>query len=341
MENHTELTEKEKNLIARYLSGNLSPDDKETLTEWINKNPKQNQDILRQYSVLWQVSSTLGNKGITDIGKAKKNIFRLIKAKERQGRILHSGYFNRYLKAAALLVFVFSTTIFIYYMATGGLIKEEQRIITLSAPVGTQSDVILDDGTRVWLNSGSSLRYDSEFGKKNRNIELEGEAYFEVEKSCKYPFKVMAGEITVEVLGTRFLVCCYSDDETISTYLLKGCIELEIKETNQKFELEPGLEAVFDKNSKETNIESNNDPNILSWMSGGISFHNESFYQIIKKLQRRFDIKIVTDHNSIPNMRLTADFDQEDIEIIFKYLQEISNIKVTRKDNVYHISARE
>lgn len=118
MENHTELTEKEKNLIARYLSGNLSPDDKETLTEWINKNPKQNQDILRQYSVLWQVSSTLGNKGITDIGKAKKNIFRLIKAKERQGRILHSGYFNRYLKAAALLVFVFSTTIFIYYMAS-------------------------------------------------------------------------------------------------------------------------------------------------------------------------------------------------------------------------------
>ena len=188
MEDHTKLTEQERKLIAGYLSGNLSPEEKKALTEWINKNPDQNKGILRHYTILWQVSSTLGNKGKNVAAKAKRIIERRIKAKGRPGRILHSGFFTPFLKAVALLVLAFTTVIFAFYMLTGRLLKEEKKIITLSAPVGTLSDVILDDGTRVWLNSGSSLKHDSEFRRKNRVIELEGEAFFKWKNLLTIPY---------------------------------------------------------------------------------------------------------------------------------------------------------
>lgn len=160
---------------------------------------------------------------------------------------------------------------------------------TISTPRGGTYQVVLPDGSNVWLNAASSLRFPAVFSGKERHVELQGEAYFEVAKNKEKPFKVAVNGMDVEVLGTHFNVNAYSDEAQIKTTLLEGSVKLNAGKRQQL--LQPGQQARLGKQSDfmvaEVNVEE-----AVAWKKGYFIFENENIESIMRKVARWYDVEV-------------------------------------------------
>lgn len=164
-------------------------------------------------------------------------------------------------------------------------------IHTLSTPVGGQYQVRLPDGTKVWLNAATTLKYPARFEAGERKVEVNGEAYFEVAKNEQKPFKViLADSAAVTVLGTHFNIMAYSDEKTKEVTLLEGSVAISKKGDTKK--LEPGSQASISENeiTKRTSIDTEE---IIGWKKGLFVFHDAPIESIMNQIARWYDAKIV------------------------------------------------
>lgn len=162
---------------------------------------------------------------------------------------------------------------------------------TIQTPRGGEYHVVLSDGTEVWLNASSSLRYPTRFDGKERKVELKGEGYFEVAHNPSSPFKVnVNGKEEVEVMGTHFNINAYSDEETINTTLLEG--KVKVTAADSKF-LSPGQQAKLFTNGKVSVEESVNTDEVIAWKNGQFYFESADLKTILRQVQRWYDIEIV------------------------------------------------
>lgn len=192
---------------------------------------------------------------------------------------------------------------------------------TFSAPLGAKTQVILPDGTLVWLNSGSKLWCPPKFGIKSRDVKLVGEAYFEVVTNKEVPMVISAGNIKVNVHGTKFNLSAYEDDNRIETTLLEGKVTISNLKDGKKFILAPGHSASYDPDSEkisDTKVE--NFDYYMGWKDGKILFHDQDFGTIIKMLQRWYGVEIRLSDASLSNYTFHATFYDESIERIFEML---------------------
>ena len=171
---------------------------------------------------------------------------------------------------------------------------------TISTPRGGQYQLTLADGSKVWLNAASSLRFPASFVGKERRVELTGEGYFEVAKNAAMPFKVeLENGVGVEVLGTHFNVMSYSDDEEIKTTLVEGKVRVLNGENNVM--LRPNQQAKFTKSNKSLLIDKDADVNkAIAWKNGLFDFDNDNIVDILRQLSRWYDVQI----QYVGNMRL-------------------------------------
>ena len=160
----------------------------------------------------------------------------------------------------------------------------------LTTPRGGQYQLVLSDGTKVWLNAASSLKFPAIFTGKERNVELVGEAYFEVAKNKNMPFRVSTGKLNIEVLGTHFNVSAYQDDDAIKTTLLEGSVKLTT--ANSQALLKPGEQATLGQQQR-INIQSINTDEAVAWKNGYFVFNNENIQCIMKKISRWYDVEVV------------------------------------------------
>jgi transmembrane sensor len=160
---------------------------------------------------------------------------------------------------------------------------------TVSTPKGGQYQLVLSDGTKVWLNAASAIKYPATFSGKERIVELNGEAYFEVAKNKNMPFKVSLNNMSVEVLGTHFNVNAYADEGEVTTTLLEGSVKL----SNSKGQsmLKPGQQAKMDKQSGFDIHEVNTDE-AVAWKNGYFIFDNENIQSIMRKISRWYDVDV-------------------------------------------------
>ena len=162
---------------------------------------------------------------------------------------------------------------------------------TLSTPRGGEYQVILPDGTKVWLNAASSLRFPSNFTGKERKIELSGEAYFEVAKDKAKPFKIAVDKMGIEVLGTHFNVNAYPGEAKIKTTLLEGSVKL----TTGKIQslLNPGQEASLNQHDQSGfDIRKVNTQDAIAWKNGYFVFDNQNIQDIMRKIARWYDMDV-------------------------------------------------
>jgi ferric-dicitrate binding protein FerR (iron transport regulator) len=165
---------------------------------------------------------------------------------------------------------------------------------TISTPKGRQFTLQLPDGSKVWLNAASSLKYPVVFAGTERRVEITGEAYFEVTKNKNLPFIVgMKNNTTVEVLGTHFNVNAYNDEEAIKTTLLEGRVKVKSAIGNrQSAILKPGEQAVIAEHSPLTIDHSPNLEQVIAWKNGTFSFTNASLETVMRQLARWYNIEI-------------------------------------------------
>ena len=175
----------------------------------------------------------------------------------------------------------------------------------IEVPYGQMSQVRLADGSSVWLNSGSTLKYPSSFNKKKREVFINGEAYFEVEKDKSCPFVVNSNKFSIQVLGTSFNVTSYAQDKASNVTLVEGKIKLFSEEKNWSAILKPGQSADLDQGriSEISNVETDF---YTSWKNGKITFRQEALGDIALKLERWYNTEIQFKEESIKKLKFSG-----------------------------------
>lgn len=189
-----------------------------------------------------------------------------------------------------------------YNSSTGINQQAEVQYNTITTPRGGQYQLILSDGTKVWLNAASSLRYPTSFSGKERRVELTGEGYFEVKHDPTKPFFVTSGSMNVKVLGTHFNINAYTDEDAVKTTLLQGSVE--INTADQSTRLVPGDQAqIINKEndrSKIIKVKNIDTDQVIAWKNGYFSFNDNNIQSVMRQLSKWYDID-VTYNGTISN----------------------------------------
>ena len=204
---------------------------------------------------------------------------------------------------------------------------------TIDIPIGGEYQLVLADGTKVWLNADSKLLYDNNFGINNRDVTLCGEGYFEVSKNKNLPFQVISDDIKVEVLGTKFNVKNYPEDPNIKVALLEGSVMLY--DSLESTILKPNQIAQYDKQNKKTTLKTIEAENTSAWINGHLYFDEENMETIALALERAFDVNITIKDDTLKKMIFYGDFIIESNNI-----DEIMNIMAATNKFNYHYKIR-
>jgi transmembrane sensor len=195
---------------------------------------------------------------------------------------------------------------------------------TLSTPTGGQYNIVLADGTKVFLNAVSSIKYPTQFNGNQRVVELEGEAYFEVAKNRNKPFIVKSGNQAIEVLGTHFNVHAYDNEAVVKTTLLEGRVEVTHK--NQKAILKPGQQANVSDNFNKISVREVDTEAAIAWKNGRFKFDNADLETVMKQLERWYGIKVEY-RGDVSDVRFNGGtFRNKNLSEVLKVL-ELSNIE--------------
>ncbi|MBD0780035.1 DUF4974 domain-containing protein [Maribacter sp. ANRC-HE7] len=197
---------------------------------------------------------------------------------------------------------------------------------TLKVPYGKKFQITLFDGTKVFLNSGSSIKFPVKFiPGMNRTVFLSGEAFFDVTKGTD-PFIVNAENIAVKVLGTRFNVSAYPEDPSMHTVLVEGSVQLlgNNEENNSAVLLKPENEAIWNKVEKEMVVKEADIATTMAWMDGQLIFREVAFKDIVKKLERSYNCTIINNNKTLNDEIFTATFNVEieNIEQVMTYISK-------------------
>ncbi len=212
-------------------------------------------------------------------------------------------YSTRFIRYAAIIVFAF----LIGHYFNGGFenIYQKTKYAEVEVLNGQTGHIFLFDGTEVWLNSGTKLKYPSTFNSKDRTVELIGEAFFKVAHNKNLPFKVKTGMLEVEVLGTSFNVSAYEDEENQSVVLVEGKVQLNNLDGNKIANILPGQMVV--KNSSDKVLVTNvNTYSHTSWKEGKVSFTAERMVDIAKKLERWYNVEITFKNENLKDYEFTG-----------------------------------
>jgi transmembrane sensor len=176
---------------------------------------------------------------------------------------------------------------------------------TLVTPRGGQYDVILPDGSVIWLNAASSLRFPTRFVGAERRVELSGEGYFEIKKNAKQPFVVVSGGQEVTVLGTHFNINAYQENNIIKTTLLEGAVK--VSKGAQSCLLAPGQESSLDNLDNSFSIAKNVDVNVaVAWKNGRFSFDATNIKEVMQQIARWYDVEVLY-KGDFSNVELTGE----------------------------------
>ncbi|TMU56113.1 FecR family protein [Flagellimonas algicola] len=204
--------------------------------------------------------------------------------------------------------------------------KRELAYNTLTVPQGKTFQLQLSDGTIAYLNAGSSIKYPVQFMEgAQRQIYVQGEAFLDVAKDPNHPFVVNTNGLNVRVLGTQFNVSAYPEDETTEVVLVEGAVSLYTEEdgygSEKNVKLEPGFKGSFDKTSNHIDTSKVITSLYTSWINGKLVFRNMTFSNIMKKLERHYDVTIVNNNKDLTHDLFNANFGKEPIENVLMELK--------------------
>jgi len=213
----------------------------------------------------------------------------------------------------------------------------------LVIPYGKTSEIILPDGTHVYLNAGSRLIYPDFFADKNREVFLVGEAFFDVEHNVEKPFVVQTTDIRVRVLGTQFNVSAYPSDNIIETVLAEGKVRMEQNNStlfSQTMDLSPGQLAAFNKTERTTQLKTVDIENYTLWKENLLKFESTDLSRVVKKLERYFNIRFRYADPFLGGIKISGKLELADSRgAVLENVAAVASVKIIQTgDNYYEIS---
>lgn len=209
----------------------------------------------------------------------------------------------------------------------------------LIVPRGGEYDIVLGDGTRVWLNADSKLKYPVAFNGEERRVYLEGEAYFDVARDSSKPFFVETREQCVQVLGTAFNIYTYSDEQMKYTTLARGKVEVWDKETGKEWTLVPGKQVCLNAANGESIVREVDVRKEIAWKEGLFVFHDQTLERIMMKLARWYNVTVFYRNEEAKGLLFKGNLPKySDFQMILEVLEKSSNVKFNVKDRVITVS---
>jgi transmembrane sensor len=342
-----------REIIVRLLSCEASFDDKQKLLSWLGRD-QENIKTFGQVESIWNALELIALRKEFDSDKAFEEFREKIHGRQSlTGRIKLMRLIDWMIRIAALVVIVTGLS-FLIFKRSPDYVKSDTSLCEIIAPKGSKAQLTLPDGTKVWLNAYSKLRYQNDYNKISREVYLEGEGYFEVTKNRSKPFLVNTSDIRIKALGTSFNVKSYPSENTIETTLVEGRIALEKVGKENKIEqmliMKPNQKATYYKypetvTRKDLSINQNNTKKVApiksvesqivlkdkvnlelstSWKNNRLYFENESFEELAVKLERRFGVKFHFLEGEIQHYPFSGRFDEIIIEQVLAALQYAS-----------------
>lgn len=352
-------------IIAKYLLGIAGKEENSQLVEWLKKN-EANKKYFGEVESIWNATEIVKNRDVINPDEAWEKIESKISPRFIKVQASHEGKepeipaaIRTILRIAAIIVFTFGLSwggFYIYYKKVFSASAAYNEVVV---PRGSKSIINLPDGTKIWLNAETTLKYPEKFTGKNREVSLYGEAFFDVAKDEKKPFTVKTSDLDITALGTTFNVKSYSDEGTIETILVTGslCVKKEdVTGKTQRMILKPKQRLTFVKKKgkilvdyvdteedKYEELSKTKDETIVkriekrqekiylaedvdtemytSWKDHKLIFKNETFESLAEKLGRWYNVKISIEGEKLKKYSVTGTFENETIEQALKALQ--------------------
>lgn len=353
-------------LILKCLQGAASSEEQQEVWNWLKD--EANFEHYKKMRDTWIAVGVIKSDASFEIERRYQKIQDRINSKtKRMPRVLSLTNQNAIWKVAAIVVFAlligsvgtYIITANNFNQTTSGINKYEVEV-----PMGAKINMSLADGTKVWLNAGSKLVYSQGYNKTNRQVALIGEGYFEVAKNKKLPFLVEAGGLQVKAVGTAFNVKAYPDEKEVEATLIEGIID--VTEGKQTIRLTPNEKATFIRNSahiiysltnpdeiqtvpfsdiKTVDIILSKDVNTTiytSWRSERWIFERESLADFVKKLERRYDVRVYVMDAELNKYKISGSIDQQTLGQLLNAVRLTVpiNYKIINKEVVLTLDKR-
>ncbi len=304
-----------RKLLYRFFEGTCDISDIKKIKEWVEASPENKEKLLEE--------------------SAWFDAMRISSQREEASFYAHKGkivFLREFLRIAAVVLFVLGGIAGWRYWKT----SDEVAMNVIEVPAGKSANLTLSDGSKVWLNACSSLRYPSMFNETDRDVFLEGEAYFEVSADKKHPFIVHTKEHDVQVFGTSFHVQSLS--ERFSVALMTGALRVSSPELGQEEALTPGYMIYMENGRLREKKITDYDP--YRWREGLICFDDIHFSELMNLFEKYYAVKIEIDNEKVKNYVCTGKFRQSDgIDYALNILKKDVSFTYMREEetNTIHI----
>ena len=322
------------NLLAKKLAGEASEQEWKELERLVESSEEAKNALSNAHHIWSSVQFEQNNTELVSQKEVNEKIWHATFLNEKKLKSYRDNSFI--IKIAATLIIFLSAAFVIFKVMEKPVVEEVvvEKITKKTLP-GQKSTFTLRDGTIVWLNSGSSISYWTDYNEKIRLIELEGQAFFEVFKDPNKPFLVKCRDLKVESLGTSFDVNGY-EDKPIQVSLLTGKVKLSlpmVKDTEEQQILLPGEYSVLSQDNKFIEKGKFNSYEILAWKEGRIIFNDATIKEIIPKLELWYGVEISNDMVFNTQKPFTATFEKENLDNILMNIKDILQFDYTIKGN--------
>jgi len=285
--------------IIDFLTGNADADQKPMILDWINSSDENREEFYRLKNLM-----ALTGKTAEEDQKTEKDLSLLFGKISKQQRTVRMRMLTTVLKYAAV-VFV---TLFVFRFIVPSSIKmpTDNKWLEVTTQSGQTAQISLPDGTKVWLNSRTNIKYPTSFSAKNREVTISGEAFFNVTHDANSPFLVHTQNYSIKVLGTSFNVSAYKGDKLSETTLIEGKVTLLDNKNRELKKLEPGQLFLYNSINNSFNISNVNTEYYTSWKEGYYSFEKEKLENIASKLERIYSVRINIADAKTKNLSFTG-----------------------------------
>lgn len=339
-----------KELLQKFISSSCSEQEQEYVYNWIS-DPKNKEEVSAIMKISWDKSPNEIPEGMPDKQYfiqsvlEKNNDYNLLQNRKKYQPKIQShekpGTSQKWfiLKVAASLIFAIAIGFSLHQYTKQSTVVDEIVFIEKSNPNGRKSTIVLPDGSKAILNSDSKIRYEKGFNENFREVILEGEAFFEVEKKPSRPFIVSTGDISTTVLGTSFNVRAYAKSDNIQVAVVTGKVEVKKasyygNETEDVVFLTPSKIATYQREERKITTSSFNMEEVVGWKDGILIFKNADQTEIAKRLKAWYGLAIEFEGGkNIMNKRYTGKFDNNSLEYVLKAISYTSEISYEITDN--------
>jgi len=321
-------------LIHKNLNGELSEKEQQAYKLWLNES-EEHQLIADEHKAVWEATASYMSQSTPNMATGLVRLKSSIQVEEKKKPAQPKRRILLRIAAAAALV---AGLFFVWNQMPDG--NEGYQIVQTKK--AEQTDIILDDGTMVFVNSYSRLEKLTEFEATKRAVSFSGEAFFEVAKDASRPFVIITDNFEVEVLGTAFNIYAPKRESVHEVVVDHGKVKVRILETDETFILEKGDRLLYNTTSSKADTSKDELQNAQSWRTGQLSFSNTQLKDVIFSLEKHFDIEVQCKNNKMLSCSVTVPtFDNEEVDVVIQTIQTMFNfdLKHRKGSRTYKLSA--